>query len=29
MVPDGAHSPTDPGMIHELITASQDFKSLY
>ena len=28
IVPDGAHSPMDPGMISELITASEDFRSL-
>ena len=28
IVPDGAHSPMDPGMIHELVLASEDFKSL-
>jgi len=26
IVPDGAHSPLDPGMIHELVQASEDFK---
>jgi proline iminopeptidase len=26
IVPDGAHSPMDPGMIHELVQASEDFK---
>jgi proline iminopeptidase len=29
IVPDGAHSPLDPGMVHELIQASEDFKSLF
>ena len=29
IVADGAHSPMDPGMIHELVLASEDFKSLY
>jgi proline iminopeptidase len=29
IVPDGAHSPLDPGMVHELIQASEDFKVLY
>lgn len=28
IVPDGAHSPMDAGMIHELVQASEDFKSL-
>lgn len=28
IVPDGAHSPMDPGMIHQLVTASEDFKTL-
>jgi len=26
IVPDGAHSPADAGMIHELVQASEDFK---
>ncbi len=26
IVPDGAHSPMDAGMIHELVQASEDFK---
>lgn len=29
IVPDGAHSPLEPGMIHELIQATEDFKELY
>lgn len=28
IVPDGAHSPMDPGMVHELVQASEDFKEL-
>ncbi len=28
IVPDGAHSPLDTGMIHELVQASEDFKEL-
>jgi proline iminopeptidase len=28
IVPDGAHSPMDQGMIHELVQASEDFKEL-
>jgi proline iminopeptidase len=28
IVPDGAHSPMDVGMIHELVQASEDFKGL-
>ena len=28
IVPDGAHSPMGPGMIHELVQASEDFKGL-
>jgi proline iminopeptidase len=28
IVPDGAHSPMDIGMIHELVQASEDFKTL-
>lgn len=28
IVPDGAHSPMDAGMIHELVQASEDFKEL-
>lgn len=29
IVADGAHSPMEPGMIHELVLASEDFKALY
>ncbi len=29
IVPDGAHSPMDVGMIHELVQASEDLKQLY
>ncbi|MDR4509682.1 MAG: prolyl aminopeptidase [Candidatus Brocadiaceae bacterium] len=29
IVRDGSHSPMDPGMIHELIQASENFKALY
>jgi proline iminopeptidase len=29
IVPDGAHSPMDSGMINELVKASEDFKRLY
>jgi proline iminopeptidase len=29
VVPDGAHSPLEPGMVHELVTATEDFKSLW
>lgn len=29
IVPDGSHSPLDPGMIHELIQGSEDFKDLF
>jgi proline iminopeptidase len=29
IVPEGAHSPMDEGMVQELVTASEDFKSLY
>ena len=29
IVPDGAHSPLDPGMINELVQAADDFKTLY
>jgi hypothetical protein len=29
IVPDGSHSPLEPGMIHELVTASEDFKALF
>ena len=28
IVPDGAHSPMEPGMVHELVQASEDFKHL-
>jgi len=28
IVPDGAHSPMDAGMIHELVQASEDFKTI-
>lgn len=26
IVPDGTHSPLDPGMVHELVKAAEDFK---
>ena len=29
IVPDGSHSPLEPGMVHELVEASEDFKSLF
>jgi len=28
IVPDGAHSPMEPGMTHELVQASEDFKEI-
>ena len=28
IVPDGAHSPMDAGMIHELVQATEDFKGV-
>jgi proline iminopeptidase len=28
IIPDGAHSPMEPGMIHELVQATEDFKQL-
>ena len=29
IVPDGSRSPLNPGMIHELIQASEDFKDFF